>query len=130
MIASGLVEIQNHSYDKHTYDKGRKGVKRKEGETEEAYRKVLEEDVGYLQKRIAEMTGVTPTTFAYPFGYLNEDSADYMKELGFLATLSCSQGINYISKEQKTDEDLYNLKRILRPPDLTSQSFFQKWGIE
>ncbi|MDO4552457.1 MAG: polysaccharide deacetylase family protein, partial [Bacillota bacterium] len=129
MQASGFAEIQNHSYDLHTYDQGRKGIRQKQGESAQVYRQVLSSDVGFLQDRFLEELGQAATTFAYPFGFFNEDSVQYLKELGFEATLSCTEGINYIVPGGDP-EVLWNLKRILRPPDKSSESFFGQWGIE
>lgn len=130
MIASGLVEIQNHTYDMHTYNKGRKGCKQNPGETQEVYRSVMDSDVGKLQKRIFEKTHKLPNTFTYPFGYMSDGSGLLLKDMGFQATLSCSEGINYIStKEDHNPDQLFRLKRCLRPPHKSSQEFFQNLGI-
>lgn len=123
MRNSGLVEIQNHTYNLHTYNNGRKGSMQKSGESLDAYRKILKDDVGGLQKRIESMTGYVPTTFTYPFGYIGENSGKVIQELGFSATLSCEEGINYITKDP---EDLYRLKRVLRPLNLSSEEFFNQ----
>lgn len=131
MINSGLVEVQNHTYDMHTYDKGRRGAMQRKGESNEDYQLVLDGDVARLQQKILKETGRLPDTFAYPFGFLNENSDQFLKKLGFSATLSCSEGINYLSPSaDNPEEQLYSLKRILRPPDLTSEDFFQRHEID
>lgn len=112
MLNSNLIEIQNHTMDMHTYDKGRKGATQNTNESLEAYKKVLENDVGALQNRIEEMTGQRPNTFTYPFGFVGKNSDDLLKDMGFKATLGCEEGINVIEKDP---ECLYGLKRILRP---------------
>ncbi len=131
MIESGHVEIQNHTYNMHTYDKGRKGCSQNPGETVEVYKNVLEQDVVRLQQRILEQTGWLPNTFAYPFGFMSDGSTDLLKSMGFEATLSCTEGINYfpLKKAERSEDSLYVLKRILRPPNLSSADFFQKHGI-
>lgn len=130
MINSGYVEIQNHTYDMHTYDKGRRGAMQKNGEDDPAYQNVLDTDVGLLQQKILKETGWLPNTFAYPFGYLNENSDSFMKAMGFEATLSCSEGINHIDRTlNDPQEQLYSLKRILRPPNMSSSDFFEKHKI-
>lgn len=131
MMQSGCVEIQNHTYNMHTYDKGRRGSMQKPNETIEVYKNVLENDVGRLQRRIQEMTGWTPNTFAYPFGYMSNGSTQLLKSMGFSASLSCTEGINYfpMDKTKRTEDSLYVLKRVLRPPNLSSADFFQKHGI-
>lgn len=130
MIESGCVEIQNHTYDMHTYDAGRKGSLQKGGESVEAYGAVLDSDIGYLQKHIEEKTGTKPNTFTYPFGFYNKNSEEFMKTFGFDATLICEGRINYISKKERNPDELYRLGRFLREPNCSSADFFQKNGIQ
>lgn len=114
MEASGLWEVQNHTYNLHEVKNGRKGANIKHGESEEAYRTNLKSDLAQLQIKIAEATGVVPNTFTWPFGSYHEDAREVLKELGFKATLSCNGGINEIRKGDT--ESLYLLKRNLRDP--------------
>lgn len=123
MQDSGYVEIQNHTYDFHSYDKGRKGCKKKSGESIEAYTTALVEDIGSMQDKCREKLGVEPTTFTYPFGFVCEESYDIIKALGFRASLSCSEGINRISREA---EDLYMLKRCIRTPSRSAEDILKK----
>lgn len=129
MIYSGIWEIQNHTYDSHRYRFGRRGITRLPGESPEAYREYLKEDVGYLQDRITEMTGITPTTFTFPYGFHDEDSTEYLKELGFSASLSCIEGINYIPQEGQNEDILFNLKRIPRLAGLSMETLLKKYGL-
>ena len=123
MMDSGLVEVQNHTYNMHTTDKGRKGSMRKKGESEETYRQVLMEDVGKLQSRMQEMTGYTPTTFVYPFGAISKEALPILKEMGFQATLSCESRINTLTDDPNC---LYGLGRFRRPNSMDSKTFFTK----
>jgi len=127
MIASGHVEIQNHTYNLHTFNNGRNGAAQKSGEVIASYKTFLESDVGLLQEKIIESTGNTPTTFAYPFGFISKDSDNILKEMGFKATLSCTEGINYIKRDP---DALFHLKRDLRPPGKSSAQYFKEMGIE
>ncbi len=121
MHLSGYWEIQNHSYNCHTYDV-RNGVSQVSNESDEDYRSFLTSDICRLQDKITYVTGVTPTTFTYPFGAFNENTDTILKEIGFKATLSCTEGVSTI---KKGDPDcLYKLKRHLRPPDLSPREFF------
>ncbi len=121
MSESGLVEVQNHSYDMHTISSERAGARKCSGETAEHYRKVLKEDVGYLQELIAQKVGVCPTTFTYPYGKYSEESEVILKEMGFEATLSVAPGINHLTK----GGSLSLLKRNNREPGLSSAEFFE-----
>ncbi len=124
MHKSGLIEIQNHSYDFHEAKGDRHGARMVKGETIEEYRQVLTEDLTLTQQKIQAAAGVTPTCFTYPFGYVDKQSEGIIKELGFKASLSCSSGISRI--RQGDPESLYLLKRYNRPHGGTSSSFFKK----
>lgn len=124
MCDSGLVEIQNHSYNSHTTDKGRNGTKKKSGESEAAYIEYIYSDVGKLQEEINRNLGYTPTVFAYPFGSVSEASYDILKGMGFKATLSCSEKINEI--HMGDSDDLYMLGRFLRTNKRSAESILKK----
>ncbi len=125
MAASGLVEIQNHSYNSHHTGRGRDGVKRKAGESKQEYAAFLEKDLMKLQRKITRATGVAPTTFTYPFGAVSKSSYKTIKELGFKASLGCEEGINVITKG--APDCLYQIKRYLRTPQKSSKGFSEKW---
>lgn len=121
MHLSGCWEIQNHSYDCHSYD-SRNGVCQVSGETNDHYKSFLTSDLCHLQDKIAYVTGVTPNTFTYPFGAFDEATDDILKEIGFDATLSCTEGVSIITKGEP--DCLFKLKRHLRPPNMSPDEFF------
>lgn len=110
MLESGLVEVQNHTYNMHTAKNGRKGCNQKPGENFNTYQSALTDDLTKLQNEIAEKTGRLPSTFTYPYGVYNDNTIQILKELGFKAGLSCRYGMNVVSK----DMNLYQLRRICR----------------
>jgi len=113
MAASGLVEIQNHSYDLHKTNRGASGAMRRRGEEESVYRERLSEDLMKLQARAEEMLGKAPTTFTYPFGAKSDGTDTILKELGFQASLMTEGKRNVITRG---DADcLFSLGRIIRP---------------
>ncbi|MBE7032242.1 MAG: polysaccharide deacetylase [Ruminococcaceae bacterium] len=122
MMKSGLVEFQNHSYNLHTTDKGRNGTKKKRGESDADYKKVLTEDLGKLQQEFKDNTNYTPNTFTYPFGSVSNASFEIIRELGFKASLSCESGMNKISRDP---ECLYMLKRYLRTPKKSAEALLK-----
>lgn len=122
MIISGHVELQNHTYDMHTYDKGRKGCTEKIGESADEYKRVLISDIGLMQQKIIDNTGTVPNTITYPFGFYSDETEAIIKELGFKASLTCSEKLNYITKDP---DCLYKLGRFLRPPEKSSSKFFE-----
>ncbi|MCI8497506.1 MAG: polysaccharide deacetylase family protein [Clostridiales bacterium] len=124
MSESGVIEFQNHTYCMHNLKSGRKGCRRKKGESEEAYHEALRSDIVPLQQKIKEHTGREPDTFTYPFGAVSTESYPVIREIGFSASLSCESGVSVVTKG---DEDcLYMLKRSLRTHADTSESFFRK----
>lgn len=125
MIKSGHVEIQNHSYDLHSNDKGRNGAKKKLGESKEAYAEFLKNDIGRLQVEIEKHTGYTPTTFTYPFGGISNDSCEILEDMGFEATLSCEEKVNYLIKDE--DECLKMMNRFLRSNKVDAKSILSKY---
>ncbi|WMJ87094.1 polysaccharide deacetylase family protein [Anaerocolumna sp. MB42-C2] len=111
MDKSGLVEIQNHSYDLHKIRNGRYGCYQKQDESADHYETVITYDLTTLQEKIKEITHKIPTTFTYPYGKYNDKTENIIKKLGFKATLSCTYGVNLINQDP---ENLYGLKRICR----------------
>lgn len=114
MIESGTVELQNHSYNLHSTDKGRDGSKKKRGENDEEYREFLTADLTALQDKFREQTGYTPIAYTYPFGSVSEESFGIIRDLGFRASLSCESGMNFVTRDP---ECLYMMKRYLRTPE-------------
>ena len=110
MSDSGYVEIQNHSYDMHSL-KSRKGVLPKAGESDEAYKSILTEDVVKAQGLLENATGKKPTCFVYPFGAKNDLTEKLIKEMGFSCTLTCTEKPNIITKNP---DSLYELGRYRR----------------
>ncbi|MDF2942355.1 MAG: polysaccharide deacetylase [Herbinix sp.] len=112
MNDSGLVEIQNHTYNLHKVCDGRYGCGQMANETISNYEKLMIEDVIILQEKIKLVTEKVPNTFTYPFGKYNDNTDTIIKKLGFKATLSVKFGVNMISREKP--EKLFGLKRICR----------------
>lgn len=123
MSESGLVEIQNHTYNMHSAKKPRIGCTMKSGETKEIYQKKLKKDLTKANNLIKEKTGTEPTAFFYPFGACSKCSEDIIKEMRFKATFLCESKVNTITRNP---ESLYGLSRFLRPPGVSSKNFFAK----
>ncbi len=112
MTDSGVVEMQNHSYDMHSVTDKRNGSKKNNNESEQQYKEIFSADTIKTQQLIKDATGKLPTTYTYPFGSVSKSSYSILKELGFKASLSCSRGINKITREK---DCLFMLKRFIRP---------------
>lgn len=112
MVDSGLVEIQNHSYNLHSTNKGRYGCNKKKCESLSEYEEFLKKDVITLQDKVQSYTNKSPNTFTYPYGRYSNDTEAIIKKLGFKATLSVTYGINVVRRGDP--ESLFELKRICR----------------
>ncbi len=122
MLDSGLVEIQNHTYNLHTTKKGRIGAKPKPGESFSDYNLILADDLTKLQDEIKSITGESPTTFTYPYGEFSGETITVLEELGFQAGLTCDYGVNII---RRNNTDLYELKRMCRSHGVSIQKLLQ-----
>lgn len=111
LINEGTIEFQNHTYNLHSNINGRNGCMKKRYESKADYEKMLTSDLTKLQEEFQLHTNYTPNTFTYPFGAISTDSTQIIKNMGFKASLSCTSGINYITKDP---ECLFLLKRFNR----------------
>ena len=126
MQASGLVEVQNHTYNLHTYDSHRHGCANRRGEPAESYAHTVGSDICKLQQRIADELGTTPDTFVYPFGAYTAVSESLIRDLGFAASLSCESGVTTV----RGPDSLYGMKRWIRPSGSSSDAYFAKIGLK
>ena len=122
MADSGLVEIQNHSYDLHRTSPVT-GVKQRPGESDAAYRARLTADLEQAQQAILQGVGRLPTAFVYPFGAASPSTESIVRGLGFAATLTCEEKISRLTR---SPEALYGLGRYNRPSGLTARQFFEE----
>lgn len=127
LLQSGVFELQHHSYDLHTINARQEGSKRRKGEGVTEYQRRFLEDTKKLQDRFLEQLDYQPTAYTYPFGSISKESYDVIRELGFYATFSCTDGTNIITHDP---DSLYLLKRYLRPAGKSSDRFFQSLSIE
>ena len=122
ITASGHVEIQNHSYDMHSQSP-RFGSKRRKGEASQSYKAFFCGDCIKLQQLLKDKCGITPTAYTYPFGAITPDTTEYLKELGFKASLGCEEKCNYITRDP---ECLFLLGRYNRPSGISTWEFMQR----
>ncbi|MCL2084214.1 MAG: polysaccharide deacetylase family protein [Oscillospiraceae bacterium] len=111
MHASGHIEIANHTYGLHSHGR-RRGCMRVSGENERAYQSLLKEDVGRLQDKLYQTTGVRPVCFAYPYGRVSPEAARPLSELGLSVTLGVGEKVNVIARADP--ECLLNMGRYNR----------------
>jgi len=123
MLDTGLVEVQNHSYNLHAYTSERHGCMQNRGESDAAYAELLRADLQRLQDELAEHTGRTPDTFAYPYGKYGDLTDTVLRDMGFQATLTCDWGVNHITRDP---DCLYRLGRICRSHNQSLQSVLRR----
>lgn len=116
------VELQNHTYDLHTSDKGRKGCMRKSGESLQHYEAVVKTDIEKQQNLLYEHTGRKPDTMVFPFGAFSDETVEIVKEMGFKAVFTCREKVNYIKQGESS---LYSLGRFNRAHGKSSEEFFK-----
>lgn len=121
LAKSGLVEIENHTYDLHTLNE-RKGSTIKAGESEDCYKQMLSGDIKTLQEKIKSVTGKTPLAFTYPFGRMCKQSYQIISDMGFKVSFGCEEKVNYLDKENPY---LYKLRRFNRASGKSSYYFFK-----
>lgn len=120
---SGIVEIQNHTYDMHKSAKNtRKGLSRLSSESEQEYKKSLTEDLLTLQKILKLNCGITPNCVVYPYGAFSKETTQIVKKLGFKSSMLCEERINIIEKGKP--DSLFNLGRYNRASGISTKTFF------
>lgn len=120
---SGLVEFVNHTYNLHSLDGGSKGSMKISWESDDDYYIRLKNDINKTQELLIQNTGHKPLAFTYPFGKISKASYRVIDDMGFVASLSCFEGMNYISRDK---ECLRNLKRYNRSGMDTTNNFMKK----
>ena len=123
LIDSKYIEIQNHTYSMHTLN-NRQGCRIMNDESYEEYKEAILKDIGKFQLLIKEKTGYTPKAFTYPYGFSCKECNKILKDMGFLTTITCNIGINYL---YGNSDELYELKRINRPSGINQVSFFAQF---
>ena len=117
-----LVLHINHSYDMHS-DTTRRGVKKKYQEATGEYRMAITQDIGQMQAEMKEETGWEPVCFTYPFGFINDEAQEIIREMGFKASLSSYEYVNRITKDP---ECLFELGRYNRASGESMGEFMAK----
>ncbi|MFD0587103.1 polysaccharide deacetylase family protein [Paenibacillus sp. GCM10027627] len=128
MQNSGVIDIQNHSFDMHESNPDdpsvRSGVLRKEKESDGQYSRQFQADIGKMEDMIESRLGNTVDVFTYPFGFYSHLSEQMLKDMGYRITLSTTSGISTIVKGDQ--DSLFALKRINGGPEVASDVLVQK----
>lgn len=120
LYASGRVEIGNHTYDMHSRNNKRNGCAINKDETAEDYSYIFGNDIGLLNTELNDNCGIMPSVFAYPFGALCRESLPVLKDKGILMTLTCREGMNYITR---SPDCLYGIFRNNRSGLVSTEEY-------
>ncbi len=129
MLASGLVDIQSHTYDMHqwppyeTGDRIREGVLPLEGESDEAFAAAITEDLERGQSEMEAATGRRFLALAYPYGRYNELAEATLLDLGIQVTLTTAPGGNTVSRGQP--QTLRTMNRYTVTEALTGEALVE-----
>ncbi len=117
----GSVEIASHGYDMHTLDE-RRGALKKEGESDLDYQSAFISDLLLSIDGLEKNCGITPQCYAYPFGFVCEESLSYVKACRFQVSLGCEEKVNILTADP---ESLYCLGRFNRPSGVSTEEFME-----
>ncbi len=123
LLDTGRFEVGNHTYNMHSVSGERKGCRIIQGESLQDYNNALKEDILLLQSEFHDNTGIIPIVFAYPYGSICRESIPFLKENGFLITLTCYEKPNYITRSPDT---LYGINRYNRSGYYTTEEYMKK----
>ena len=120
MRESGYYEFCNHSFAMHELE-GRRGILKKNDETQADYQHELITDIDGLQSMFDQNCGFKPNVFTYPYGFKTEEAEKIIKALGFEATLGVEEKPNHIVKGDSSC--LFGLHRYNRSGMTDTESF-------
>ncbi len=103
MLASGLIDIQSHTYDMHQWadfeeGRARTNILQFEDEKEEDYIAVLKKDISKSMQEIYAGTKNRVIALAYPLGKYNELTEVVLSRMGIKATFTTGAGTNTLIK--------------------------------
>ncbi|MGN1015180.1 MAG: polysaccharide deacetylase family protein [Butyricicoccus sp.] len=122
MADSGVIELQNHSYDFHELSP-RRGCLKNSGEDGESYREIFCTDTQKAQEVFSNIGIAKPTCYTYPYGACNEETEELVRKCGLSASLGCEEGINTLRREESV---LWRMKRYNRDGRRSTQDFWSE----
>lgn len=122
MVESGLVELQNHTYNLHQQT-DHYGVLPAIGQDLEAYRVQLEEDIDASKAKFEALGWPAATTFTYPYGASSEEVLEIVKDNGYTVSLvTVAESTNVVV--QGDPDSLFELSRFDRSYGYTTEEYF------
>jgi len=131
MAASGLIEIQSHSYDMHQSQKyegetARVAMQPLPGESEEAFIAAVRADFARSRRELEAQIGKPVFALAYPLGKYSDLTEVILNQMEVKVTLTTEPGINTLIKG--LPQSLRALKRINVDENTTAEKLLQKLG--
>jgi len=128
MVESGVISIQSHSFDMHQHEPFetgpyRRGVLRRDGESEPEYIEAFRADFESAAAQIEVMLGSRPFVYSYPYGLSNDLTDGLLREMGIDVTLSIVPGLNVVTIGDP--ESLFSLKRFNVPGDRSPEELLR-----
>jgi peptidoglycan/xylan/chitin deacetylase (PgdA/CDA1 family) len=121
MVDSGLIELQNHTYDMHDgKDAERYAALPKVNESPKQFEQFFKEDILKFEQLAEEQLQHEIFALAYPYGAFTTQTEQMLKDLGYKVTLTTQKGVNVIN--QGNPNELHALKRINVGSDVPSTS--------
>lgn len=128
MYESGVMWTQSHTYDLHRVkaldEEYREGASRLKGESEKEFAQMFYDDITKSKYEIEENVGNGVIALSYPQGIHSAVTDAVIREAGYHATVTVSEGKNQIVRGLK--QSLYNLKRFGMYQDITAQDLLDK----
>lgn len=115
-------EFHNHSYDLHSINYKRHGVKKNSNEDESIYQDILISDAKKCSDKLESIVSKKVNCYCYPFGIYDELSDKILKDNGYRVVMTCREKINKISLK----DDLIKINRYNRPCWVSTYEFFKK----
>ena len=115
-----LVELGYHSYNLHSLS-NRRGMGRIYGESDEAYTRLITEDIECFTTLFKSLTNESPFIAAYPYGIRNDTLQGILEASKFTVTLTCRESTNTLT----VGGDLLELGRFNRPYRASTKAFFE-----
>lgn len=134
MQDSGIIQIENHTYDMHQeawLESGeyiRENAVKLSNETEENYITALQNDYNTMKNIFNDYLKKDPLVFTYPHGKCTELSENIFKELGVQMTITTQHGNNLIQKGNP--ESLYKIKRYNMCNEVSSEMLLKYLKIK
>lgn len=128
LAESGRFEIGSHTYDMHAFG-DRKGCRKNSWESVEAYTAAFSDDCRLENEYLLNECGIVTDIFAYPYGFISQESVPVLKKYGYKILFTCCERHNNIEPNSIADGDMLFIDRYNRPSGVSTENFMKNAGI-